>query len=94
MHVLILQVDLSRLWLKVDIEDTGYFPVDSNGHFRLQDNARVLPYCTLLVKGPEQLILSAMRSATASSTSFNSPSSSHIQHIGPGFRSVVYSHNK
>ena len=82
------------MWLKDDIEDTGYFPVDSDGHLRLQDNSRVLPYCTLLVEGPEQVIPSATRSAMATSTSFNSPGSSRM--TGSGFRSVVpvYSHKK
>ena len=88
-------MDPSSVWLKDDIDDTGYFPVDDDGHFRLQDNSRVLPYCTLLVEGPEQV--SATRSTMAmSSTNFNSPaSSSHLpQYTSSGFRSVLYSHKK
>ena len=99
-----LEVDPSSVWLKDDITDSGFFP-HSDGHFRLQEDSRVTPYCILLVEGPDQVTQSSSitqssaitRSATGHTcTAFNSPLSSSqiMQAAGLGFHSITYSHKK
>jgi len=46
------QVDVTKVWLKDDIDKSAYFPY-VDGSFRLDENPRVASYATLLVEGSD-----------------------------------------